>query len=60
LHRDHPIRTGSVDEVRREAAEAISQTSGRGHLLTPGCSVSPWPVDREDNIRVLAEVAGAA
>ena len=60
LHRDHPIRTGSVDQVRREAAEAISQTSGRGHLLTPGCSVSPWPVDREDNIRVLAQVAGAA
>ena len=57
LHRDNPIRTGTVDEVRREAALAIGQTSGRGHLLTPGCSVSPWPVDREDNIRVLAEAA---
>jgi uroporphyrinogen decarboxylase len=53
LHRDKPIRTGSVDEVRREAAEAISQTAGRGHLLTPGCSVSPWPVDHEDNIRTM-------
>jgi uroporphyrinogen decarboxylase len=57
LHRDKPIRTDTVDEVRREAAEAIRQTSGRGHLLTPGCSVSPWPVDHEDNVRVLAEVA---
>jgi uroporphyrinogen-III decarboxylase len=60
LHRDHPIRTGTVEEVRREAAQAIGHTSGRGHLLTPGCSVSPWPVDREDNIRVLIEEAGAA
>lgn len=60
LHRDHPIRTGSVEQVRREAADAIRQTSGRGHLLTPGCSVSPWPVEREDNIRVLAGLAGAA
>ena len=58
LHRDHPIRTGSVEEVRREAAAAIRQTSGRGHLLTPGCSVSPWPMDHEDNIRVLTD-AGA-
>jgi uroporphyrinogen decarboxylase len=57
LHRDNPIRTGSVEEVRREASDAIRQTSGRGHLLTPGCSVSPWPADREDNIRVLAEAA---
>ena len=57
LHRDSPIRTGTVEEVRREAAEAIRQTSGRGHLLTPGCSVSPWPVDHEENIRVLAEAA---
>jgi uroporphyrinogen decarboxylase len=53
LHRDHPIRTGAVEDVRREAAQAISQTSGRGHLLTPGCSVSPWPVDRENNIREM-------
>lgn len=60
LHRDHPIRTGSVEQVRREAADAIRQTSGRGHLLTPGCSVSPWPVDHEDNIRALAEVASEA
>ena len=59
LHRDHPIRTGSVEQVREEAAIAITQTSGRGHLLTPGCSVSPWPVDREDDIRVLVEVARA-
>ena len=57
LHRDKPIRTGTVEEVRREATDAIRQTAGRGHLLTPGCSVSPWPVDHEDNIRVLAEVA---
>jgi uroporphyrinogen decarboxylase len=60
LHRDHPIRTGTVEEVRREAAAAMSQTSGLGLLLTPGCSVSPWPVGREDNIRVMAEVAGEA
>jgi uroporphyrinogen decarboxylase len=53
LHRDKPIRTGSVQEVRREASEAIRQTAGRGHLLTPGCSVSPWPVDREGNIREM-------
>jgi uroporphyrinogen decarboxylase len=58
LHRDQPIRTGSVEELRREAAGAIEETSGRGHLLTPGCSVSPWPVDHEESIRVLSEVAG--
>jgi uroporphyrinogen decarboxylase len=60
LHRDRPIRTGTVEEVRREAAHAIMQTSGSGHLLTPGCSVSPWPVDREENIRVLGAVAVSA
>ena len=60
LHRDSPIRTGTVEAVRREAAAAITETSGRGHLLTPGCSVSPWPVDHEDNIRALAEVAASA
>ena len=57
LHRDKPIRTGTVEEVRREAAHAIRETSGRGHLLTPGCSVSPWPVHRGNNIRVLVESA---
>jgi uroporphyrinogen decarboxylase len=60
LHRDKPIRTGTVEEVRREASDAMRQTSGRGHLLTPGCSVSPWPVDREENIRAVAEAATAA
>jgi uroporphyrinogen decarboxylase len=58
LHREHPIRTGTVEQVRREAEGAMRQTLGRGHLLTPGCSVSPWPEAREDNIRVLAEAAG--
>src|SRR5438309_3904868 len=36
LHRDHPIRTGAPEEVRRAAADALGLTGGRGHLLTPG------------------------
>jgi len=57
LHREHPIRTGSVQAVREEAAAALRATGGRGHVLSPGCSVSPWPADHEENIRALAEVA---
>jgi uroporphyrinogen decarboxylase len=57
VHRDRPIRTGTVEAVRAEAAAALGQTGGRGHLLAPGCSVSPWPFDREGNVRALAEAA---
>ena len=57
LHRDQPIRTGSVKQVGDEAEAALAQTSGVGHLLTPGCSVSPWPEDHEDNIRALRAMA---
>jgi uroporphyrinogen decarboxylase len=57
LHREHPIRTGTVAEVRAEAAAALAASGRRGHLLTPGCSVSPWPRDREENVRALVEAA---
>jgi uroporphyrinogen decarboxylase len=60
LHREHPIRAGSVQAVREEAAATLRETGGRGHLLSPGCSVSPWPADREENIRAMAEVAAEA
>ena len=57
LHRRSPIADGTPDEVRRQAAAALAGTGGRGHVLTPGCSVSPWPYDREENFRALVESA---
>lgn len=60
LHRDEPIRSGSVGAVRAEADAALRDTGGRGHLLSPGCSVSPWPFEREENVRELAAAAAAA
>lgn len=60
LHRDRPIRTGTPAEVRVEAEAALRETAGRGHVLAPGCSVSPWPGERSDNVRVLAQVAAAS
>src|SRR5205085_889930 len=57
LHRRTPIADGSPEEVFHEALRALDATAGRGHLLTPGCSVSPWPRDREDNVRALVRAA---
>ena len=34
--------TGSPDDVRAEVRAAIEDTGGRGLLVGPGCSVSPW------------------
>lgn len=32
---------GSPDDVRGQVRDALQQTSGRRHLLAPGCSISP-------------------
>ena len=41
LHRQAAIDL-TPDQVAAEAAQALTDTGARGHLLTPGCSTSPW------------------
>ncbi|MGH7903337.1 MAG: uroporphyrinogen decarboxylase family protein [Candidatus Dormibacteraceae bacterium] len=49
--------SGSADEIAAEVRAAIEDTGGRGLLIGPGCSVSPWaPVA---NLARLAEAAAA-
>jgi uroporphyrinogen decarboxylase len=57
LHRRTPIADGAPEQVLEQARAAMADTGGRGLLLTPGCSVSPWPVEREDNFRALLGAA---
>jgi len=58
VNRYAPIRD-SAPGVRAAAAAAMAQTGGRGLLLTPGCSSSPWPNVRPENIAALLAAAGA-
>jgi uroporphyrinogen decarboxylase len=57
LHRHSPIADGTPEQVREQAAAALQDSAGRGHLLTPGCSVSPWPAGDEANFRALVRAA---
>jgi uroporphyrinogen decarboxylase len=41
LHRQAAI-DDTPEAVTAAAAAALAETGGRGHLLTPGCSTSPW------------------
>lgn len=58
LQRDSPIRFESPEQMRAAAAAALAETAGRGHLLTPGCSVSPWPRARPENLDAMVQAAG--
>jgi uroporphyrinogen decarboxylase len=53
-----PIRYEDPSEMRRAGEVALAGTGGRGHLLTPGCSSSPWGRVRPENLRALAAAAG--
>jgi uroporphyrinogen decarboxylase len=57
LHRSSPIADGTPDQVFEQALEALRETRGRGHLLTPGCSVSPWPSDKDARFEALVRAA---
>ena len=48
---------GPAAEIRRQAADAIASTGGRGLLLAPGCSVPPRAPDA--NLRAMMEAAAA-
>ncbi|MDQ6691210.1 MAG: hypothetical protein M3256_04730 [Actinomycetota bacterium] len=52
-----PIRCDDAAEMRAAAQAALSETGGRGHLLTPGCSSSPWGAVRPANLAALAAAA---
>jgi uroporphyrinogen decarboxylase len=60
LHRRTPIVTGTPEQVRAEALAALEATGGRGHLLTPGCSVSPWGAAPPANVEALVGAAGVS
>jgi uroporphyrinogen decarboxylase len=57
LHRHSPIADGSPTQVRAAARAALDETRGSGHLLTPGCSVSPWPAVPPANLEALVQSA---
>jgi uroporphyrinogen decarboxylase len=57
VSRYSPIRH-EPGEMRRGAEAALAGTEGRGHLLTPGCSSSPWSRVRPENLQALTAAAG--
>lgn len=59
LDRHSPIRCASPEEMRSAAVTALAGTGGHGHLLTPGCSVSPWPQAEPANLDAMVAAAGA-
>ena len=58
VSRYSPIRYEDPGEMRKSAEAALAATGGRGHLLTPGCSSSPWAQVRPENLRAMAAAAG--
>jgi len=52
-----PLRAKDPEEVRQAAAAALAATGRRGHLLTPGCSSSPWSQVRPELLDALLEAA---
>lgn len=56
LHRHSPISDGTPQQVVAASRAALLESGPRGFLLTPGCSVSPWPRDKEENFRAMFEV----
>jgi uroporphyrinogen decarboxylase len=57
LQRHSPIQAPSAEEMRSAAAAALGETGGQGHLLTPGCSVSPWPQAKPENLEAMVAAA---
>jgi uroporphyrinogen decarboxylase len=57
LHRYGLIDFEDPVQVRAEASAALASTAGRGHLLTPGCSASPWSRVRPENLEALVLTA---
>ncbi len=51
------LHHGSVEEVTREAHEALRQTQGRGFILAPGCSVRPGA--RSENLIAMMKAVAA-
>lgn len=58
LDRRSPIADGEPEQVLHSVCEVMAGVDG-GLLLTPGCSVSPWPTDRDLNMYAL-RLASAA
>jgi uroporphyrinogen decarboxylase len=56
VQRHAPIRDGEAG-IRGAAQAALAATGGRGHLLTPGCSASPWSRVRPENLAALRQAA---
>jgi uroporphyrinogen decarboxylase len=56
LHRDSPIQH-SPEQMRAAAGAALAETGGHGHLLTPGCSVSPWQQARPETLEAMVAAA---
>ena len=54
--RHSPLRDAPA-EIARTAASALAETGRRGHLLTPGCSSSPWSEVRSDTLDALVGAA---
>lgn len=57
LQRYAPIECADSEELRAAAAAALAATGRTGHLLTPGCSTSPWSRVRPANLAAMAAAA---
>lgn len=55
LEQHRTLRYGSTAQVRSEALDALRQTEGQGHILTPGCVVM---IDTpEENLQAVRRAA---
>ncbi|MDE3193441.1 MAG: hypothetical protein KGN00_07120, partial [Chloroflexota bacterium] len=57
MDRHSPIAAGTAAEVRAEASDALRAAGAQGVFLAPGCSVSPWPDEKAENMNAMREVA---
>lgn len=56
LEQHRTLRYGSTAQVRSEALDALRQTEGQGHILTPGCVVMiDTPAEDLQAVRRAAE-----
>ena len=51
------MATGSPEDCRREAADAVSASGGRPIILAPGCTFDPAAVP-EENLLAIRRFAG--
>lgn len=60
IDRKTPISNGTPAEVEAEYRQVLEKERWDGLLLSPDCSVSPWPEKHEGNFRAIRGAVDAA